>query len=197
MTLPEDARRIYTDCWDRAVYAFATGEIFSRRSRSYRRKLEFLTALGIIVPLAIGGYVLAFGTESQQLARLLPLAAVLGLVQLVFSGVAVVYSWPDRLEYALTSVVDNLDIATHFKELAETAPHPPEDLGTRYAVLKARDDARRQADASKGVSQMELRFGHRAGLRQFKRCCSACGRQPVSMKPSDCEVCGSFRRWWS
>jgi mobilome CxxCx(11)CxxC protein len=189
-------RAMFVDCWERALYAFATGTIFLQRSRFYRQGLQALTAVAVIVPLFIGGYVLAYGTDGGRLKRLIPLAAALGVVQLVLSGYSLVYGWPEKLEYALTSVADNLDLSAQFKELGSMAINPPADLDVRYAALKAKDDARRRDDATKGVTPAEFRYGHRAGLRQFGRVCKSCKTEPVSMAPTECEQCGRFPRRW-
>jgi mobilome CxxCx(11)CxxC protein len=190
------SKQICADCWDRGLNAFATGAIFLRRSRNYRKLLQLLGFVGMIVPLLVGGFVMAFGTSPTYLPRLLLIAGALGLIQLGFSGLSIAYAWADRLEYSLASAADNLDLSVLYRELGNTASNPPVDLDVRYSGLKGRDTARRQADSTKDVTPMELRYGHRAGLRQFQRACASCKVVPVSMTPTNCEVCGKFRRWW-
>lgn len=192
MARTEASDRICTDCWERGVDAYGTATIFLRRSAVYRRLLQAVSFLGIVVPLFIGGTVMAFGLQFTLLPELITVAAALGLAQLLLSAGAIVYSWADSLEYALQSTAENFDLSVRFKELGGTATGPPSDLEVRYASLAARDDARRANDATKGVSDKELHRGHRAGLRQFRRECSACKKVPVSMESTDCEVCGRF-----
>lgn len=184
--------QICADAWDRAIYAYGTGAIFLARSQYYRRLLRALAFVGIVVPLIIGGFVLGFGVQSRFLPLLLVLAAGLGLFQLVFSAWAIVYGWADNLEYALESASDNFDLSERFKEVGRLAQEPPPDVEFRFGILKAQDDARRAADAKKNVSPKELRYGHRAGLRQFGRACDSCKQVPRSMEPSECPVCGRF-----
>lgn len=184
--------RICKDCWERGVDAFGTATIFLRRSRNYRQLLRALSFVGVVVPLVVGGTVLAFGLQVAYLPLLITVAAGLGLVQLALSAWSIVYSWADSLEYSLQSVAENFDLSAQFKELGNTGSDPQPDLEVRYVALKARDDARRANDATKGVSNKELRYGHRAGLRQFGRECNACKTVPLSMAPTECEVCGRF-----
>lgn len=184
--------RICTDCWNRAINAFGTGQIFLNRSLKYTRLLRALSFFGIIVPLLIGGVVLGFGTEGSYLKTLIVVAALAGVAQLVLSAWSIVYNWADSLQYSLESAAENFDLSLKFRELGEQAQAPPDDLDVRVAALKAKDDARQMADAKKSVTPEELRYGHRAGLRQFARACDDCKQVPRSMEPSNCHTCGSF-----
>jgi len=181
-----------SDCWDRALYAFGTAEVFLRRSHQYTRRLQALSFFGLVVPLLIGGIVLGFGTSGSYLPGLIGLAAAAGVVQLVFSALSIVYSWPDNLQYALESAAENFDLSVKFKELGQQCQAPPDDLPISHAALKARDDARRMADAKRNVTAKELRYAHRAGLRQFGRQCEECKQVPRSMEPTNCHTCGDF-----
>jgi mobilome CxxCx(11)CxxC protein len=120
------------------------------------------------------------------------IAAFAGVVQLVFSAWSLVYSWTDNLEYSLESAAENFDLSLKFRELGAQAESPPDDLILRVTELKAKDVARQRADAKNGVTEKELRYAHRAGLRQFGRACDKCGEIPCSMEPTPCPVCGNF-----
>ncbi|MBS1826338.1 MAG: hypothetical protein JST93_13530 [Acidobacteria bacterium] len=195
--LPKEAvERISADSWNRAVYAYGTGELFLRRSLHYTKLLQALAFFGIIVPLLIGGVVLGFGTKVNYLDTLIYWAAAAGVVQLVFSAWSIVYAWAENLQYSLESTADNRDLATQFSELGGQVAAPPNDIEVRFERLKTRDDARRAADVKRSVSEKEMRYAHRAGLRRFGRKCEGCGEIPKSMKPEgkskDCPVCGRF-----
>jgi mobilome CxxCx(11)CxxC protein len=184
--------RLCSDCWNRAIYAYGTGQVFLKRSGKYTKLLQALSFFGIIVPLLMGGVVLGFGTEGWYLKPLIAAAAVAGVVQLALSAWSIVYSWAENLQYALESAAENFDLALKFKELGERAQTPPDDLEVRVAALKARDDARQMADAKRGVTAKELRYGHHAGLRQFGRACDECKQIPRSMEATKCHTCGGF-----
>jgi mobilome CxxCx(11)CxxC protein len=184
--------RVCSDCWNRAIYAYGTGQVFLKRSRKYTRLLQALSFFGIVVPLLIGGVVLGFGTEGSYLKTFIVIAALAGIVQLVLSAWSIVFSWADGLQYSLESASENFDLSLKFRELGEQAQTPPNDLELRVAALKAKDDARQMADAKRGVTHKELRYGHRAGLRQFARECEECKQIPRSMEASKCNTCGRF-----
>jgi len=180
------------ECWERAFYAYGTAAIFQARSLRYRSLIRALTFMGIVVPLLIGGVVLGFGLHASYLPSLLVIASAVGVFQLVFSAWAIVYAWADNLEYSLESAAENFELSSLFKQLGTLAPEPPADLQIRYAAAQAKDDARRAADDKKGLTKKELRYGHRAGLRQFQRKCEGCQNVPASMDSTDCPVCGRF-----
>jgi mobilome CxxCx(11)CxxC protein len=191
MKTPE-SDRICQDSWDRALHAYGTAEIFKKRVRRYRRLIRALTFMGIIVPALIGGVVIAFGTDAAYLTAMLWLAGVAGIIQLFFSVWAVVNKWDDELEYSLESVSQNFELSSIFTQLGQCAPAPPTDLMVRFAAAQAKDDARRAADDKKSLSPKEIRYAHRAGLRQFQRKCKECQIAPVSMDSTNCPVCGRF-----
>jgi mobilome CxxCx(11)CxxC protein len=184
--------KICRDCWARAIYAHGTAHLFLARSRRYTQLLRAVSFAGIVFPLLVGGIVLSFGTKGSYLDLLIGIAAVAGILQLILSAWSIVYGWADSLQYALESAADNFDLSLKFKELAEQAQTPPADLDARAAALKARDDARQMADARQGITGSELRYGHRAGLRQFGRECDECKQVPRSMDATDCNTCGRF-----
>lgn len=184
--------QICQDCWNRAINAYGTGQIFLKRSLKYTRLLQALSFFGIVVPLLIGGIVIGFGAEFSHIKLLLGIAAVAGIAQLIFSAWSIVFSWADCLQYSLESASENFDLSLKYKDIGQQAANPPEDIEIRVASLNARDDSRQSADAKRGVTPKELRYGHRAGLRQFLRSCSECKQIPRSMEATSCQTCGSF-----
>jgi mobilome CxxCx(11)CxxC protein len=187
------AEQLAKECWNRSINAYGTMAIFQRRSNKLNKWLRGLSLAGIIFPLLIGGFVLAFGTKNELLERILiPVVLALGIAQLVFSGISIVYAWSDELQFCLDSAAENHDLSIKFKELGALAGNPPTDYEARVNVLKATDNARQNSDMKKNLSEKELRYGHRAGLRSIGRACSGCGIVPTSMESSDCSICGGF-----
>jgi mobilome CxxCx(11)CxxC protein len=154
--------------------------------------LRWLSFWGLVLPVLVGGVVIAFGTEGSYLKYLLAAVGIVGIVQLILSLWSIVASWADNLQYSLESAAENFDLSAKFKELGQQAQDPPDGIEVRYAELKARDDSRRIADAKRAPKAKELRYAHRAGLRQFQRSCEGCHTIPVSMEPTECDICGRF-----
>lgn len=184
--------KICQDCWNRALDAYGTGQLFLKRSQKYNALLRALSFVGIGVPLLVGAVVLAFGSNSQLLKPVIAFAAILGILQLVFSAWSLTFSWADCLQYSQESAAGNFNISQRLKELAEQAENPPDNFEALVADLKARDEERQRQDSKQAVTQKELRYAHRAGLRQFNRQCAKCGKVPTSIEPTDCDICGRF-----
>lgn len=181
------------ECWDRSIHAYGTMAIFQKRSDKLNKLLRLVSVAGIIFPLLIGGFVLAFGTKNAFLETILiPVVLVIGIAQLILSAISLVYAWSDELQFCLDSAAENHDLSIKFKELGGLAANPPADYESRINVLKATDNARQHADMKKNLSERELRYGHRAGLRSIGRACAGCGIVPTSMESSDCSICGGF-----
>ena len=178
-------------CWIHAREAFGTSHIFQRRIRGPRRGLKWVTYLGLAIPLAIGLLVLGFGLGAQPVARALPYAAALLVVQGLVALWALVGSWQSRVDDGLLSITENNRLSTAYRDLATRAPL---DLETRIAILDPQYQARSELDLRQGVTDVEKRVGMRAALRQFASPCAACGQVPSSMVPTSCGVCGDFPR---
>lgn len=189
--MEDPVAKIRQECWDQALHTFATAHIFERRARSLRWRLRALTFLGIAVPATVGGVIIAFGTNDQSLLVILWLAGILGLVQLIGSIWALVAKWDDAYAYALESIAENHRFSNSFASLGKNPP-APDELRTRQDFLEADNGHRRDSDYKQGITEEEKRRGMRAGLLQFRRTCVACGEIPVSLRASDCGVCGQF-----
>lgn len=180
-------------CWHRSFYAFATAYAFSRRTSLYRRLLNFISALGVATPAILGTLVISFGTKLPHIALLVVICTIVGLAQFVLSMISVIYGWPAALESSMNSTIENNAISDKFQLLAKMASDkPPPDFDARYRELMMLDDQQRKVDARIGLSDSELRRGHRAALRNFQWPCTACMTVPVSMDPSNCGICGDF-----
>lgn len=180
------------DCWDNAIYAFGTAYIFEERLKAVRKKLRILTFLGIAVPVAVGGIVVAFfGIESLQpyVAWLIVLASVLSTAQLVFTIWALVAKWEDESSYAASSASENRRLAARFEDLGR---NPPTKFNIQYQLLKIDNARRQESDIQREVSEKEKRMITRAGLRQYQRACVKCNQAPVDMNPTNCPICGNF-----
>lgn len=78
--------RIRRDCWDQALYAFATAVMYDRRARRLRRKIRLLQYLAVGVPLIAGTLFLAVGSKSE----LVPAAHVAVAASRVLSAMRLV-----------------------------------------------------------------------------------------------------------
>lgn len=182
------------DCWNKSLTAFGTAHIFNRRFINNQKKLRLLLFFGIAVPVSVGGIVAAlFGIESikQYLAGMIVVAAILSLIQLIFTIWSILAKWEHHANYGLESSIDNNEIYRQYKELAERTP---DDFEKKYVLLNQKNDLRSEQDERQAISDSEKRRGMRAALRQFGRRCAypKCNTIPYDLTPTDCPVCGRY-----
>ncbi|MCA9620487.1 MAG: hypothetical protein KC731_15805, partial [Myxococcales bacterium] len=178
-------------CWNCAIETYGTAAIFRRRATKLENRLRWLSFMGLIGPVLVGGVVTSFGTDSRLLPLLLVLASLVAVGQLAVSIWSLVSGWETTLKYAYESAGDNNHLSREFQHLGQSDPNAPA-FDAAYQRLKGLNDARERADGSQGISDAELRYGMRVGLREFQRPCAGCGEIPTSTTPTDCDVCGNF-----
>jgi mobilome CxxCx(11)CxxC protein len=180
------------ECWNRALMTLGTSYVFSKRVTKYKRLIRLITVLGIVVPLLLGGVVATYGTNSTILVLTLAIAGPISITQLVLSGVSLVYKWDDLLAYSLESQTDNRQLSDSYKHLAKSSSVDLNDFNFQFNILKAKEEARTNQDDKVSFSDKENRLGMRYGLFIFKRKCEGCKAQPISMKATQCGICGNF-----
>lgn len=186
---------ITAECWTKYIYTFGTAWIFRQRARKYRRRLQILNFLGIAVPLTVGATLLAFGLERPLLNTILFIAAgFFGIAQVLLSLWSLAAKWDDLHAYATESASDNSRLANRYRMLASNPPTDLEELKTRFGHLETENETRDALDQKQAPNHDEMNAGHRAGLRQLSKECDGCGVAPMSMEPSECNVCGNFRK---
>jgi mobilome CxxCx(11)CxxC protein len=174
------------------VYATGTAYIFESRARSIRKRLNNLTFAGLVLPVAVGAVVIAYGASVPRLSLIIGIAAGLGALQLIVALWSVVQGWPDSLEAATRSLLANRALAQEFDSLAKNPPSSAPGLGRQLSLLVARDDHQRLQDHAQGILEKEKRKGLRAALLRYDRQCAKCHFVPPNMKPTRCGVCGDF-----
>lgn len=177
------------ECWNRALHAFATAQIFDKRAAGLRRKRRLLAFLGLVVPMVVGALILSFEKAVSFLPIITLVAGTLGILQFVVSLWALVATWDDEFAYALESTADNYRLSEGYRVIAQ---NPPEDFSVRFTMLDRDDSHRSDADNKKGISAAEKRLGMRAALHQFQRACAGCDEVPSSVARGRCKggVCG-------
>jgi mobilome CxxCx(11)CxxC protein len=195
MAMPATIDPRNEEIWNRATNAFGTSAIFERRARRYKRLNRFLTFFGLLVPVVIGSIAAAHLLENVSLEKVIYWTGALGVLQAAVFLWSVVANWPESQEYSSAANANNLRLSSQWHALAVQSIKPPTDFDTKYAELKATDDAQIGNDTRRDISSFEKVWGMRAGLLQFQRTCSKCHVVPESMKMpfwpgKRCERCG-------
>jgi len=180
------------ECWDNAVHSFGTGYIFEKKSFKVLIKMRILQFFGIGVPLSLGGIVIALGGNFSFMNYLLIFVGVIATLQLLGTLWSLIAKWDDLYAYSIESKMNNYRLADKFSFLAKSPPEDINQFKIQYEILKKDDEIRNNFDNKQNISEKEKRMGLRAALRQYQRECICCHKTPVSMRPSDCDVCGNF-----
>jgi mobilome CxxCx(11)CxxC protein len=199
MSTPAPVDPRFAELYNRAAEALATAEIFQQRAKKYRRLVMLLTFFGVAIPGTIGVVALGNLVVAGLLENFKWYAGVLLAIQFIFSIWSIVANWPDSLDYSLSAGANNHRLANQLKALAAQAAGAPADFDVRYTALVAADEAQNLLDNTKGISESEKVYGHRAALLQFERKCKICQLEPVSMKMpfwsrNRCPRCGGEKK---
>jgi mobilome CxxCx(11)CxxC protein len=137
---------------------------------------------------------MSFGTNPKIFPMFLFISGILGTLQLIGFAWSIVAKWDDLYGYSLESTSANYRLSNNYKKIAESSSGELIDLELRFNLLEQENQSRMDMDYKQSISEDEIREGMRAALRQFQRTCAKCKQVPFSMNPSNCDVCGNFRR---
>lgn len=174
-------------CRDKAFYAFGTSKIFERRMRRLELSRNWITYLGIVVPLLVGSLALSFGKE--WVVFLAVPAGIVIAIQLALSVWSLVAKWDDKYSYSINAMQAQTKLFNAWDQLGKRRPEDLEKLVDELNV----DDQRQEAlDLAQSISEKEKRYAMRYSLFHFAQACRSCKTKPASMKPTNCDTCGNF-----
>ncbi len=192
-TLKQDRTSVICkECWERAFHSFGTAYIFEKRTKKLRKKLQFLTFLGIVVPVTVGSLIISFDVDFKYINFIIILAGIFGFVQLIITIWSVVVGWNDSLAFAKESISVNYELSNKYSSLGKDPPSKLSELNLKYEIFNTEYKYRNQQDNQQGITNKEKNMGMRSALRNFRRECYGCKKIPKSMKPSNCDICGNF-----
>lgn len=191
--MDDKEKKLRQTAWDNSLHTFGKGFIFDKRAQKYAAYVNLLKVFGIITPVAVGATAMGYGFDSNILKYVITIAIPLSIIQLLFSVFAIVFKWDQELAYSFEASQDYNNLSNSFKKLANIPQDNIENLEKSIDLLEERYLARSQQDAKHSVKEWELRKGMRFSLREFQRECVGCKTIPLSMKSTDCDVCGKFK----
>jgi mobilome CxxCx(11)CxxC protein len=186
-----EKKKIATDCWNNALHCLATSYIFQQKADRYEKWIRLNTMLGLMVPLCMGGIALSYSGNKGLIDVALIAAAPLSVFQIILSGVVLVNKWDSKLGYCLESMSANRVIYDKYITLAK---HHLDDteLNHRFDLVRVEDDQRTRQDEKISFSAKENRTGMRYALWILQRPCGGCGKVPLDLEASSCNVCGNY-----
>ena len=100
--------------------------------------------------------------------------------------------WDDALAYSYEASQSHNFLYTRFKRLAEFPLEDIKNFTHEFNLLETETNGRNKQDIKYTIKDWELRKGMRYALREFQRNCAGCKKIPLSMKPTNCDICGNF-----
>ena len=183
---------IKIECWEKAFHALGTSYVFSKKAILYTKGIRIITVLVLVVPILLGGTLMAYGKDSHFLDLLIAITAPVVIIHLVLAILALIYKWDDKLAYSFESQTDNRIISGEYETLAKFPTSDIKELEMKFEIIKAKDNARTIQDEKITFSEKENRMGMRYALYIRKKACVTCKKVPSTMTPSECETCGKF-----
>ncbi|WP_432467915.1 mobilome CxxCx(11)CxxC protein [Agarivorans sp. Z349TD_8] len=95
---------------DYEFYCFGTTRIFEKRANQLKQLRTWITFLGLVTPVIVGGIVLSFGVNEKVMPYLILVAGIVGTFQLVLSAWSIVARWDERYEYSVESLRANTEL---------------------------------------------------------------------------------------
>jgi mobilome CxxCx(11)CxxC protein len=111
---------------------------------------------------------------------------------LILSIWALVAKWDDGLAYYTESKSANYRLADEYAKLMKAQCLAPQEFDMQFKQLETEGRLRTELDQRQDITDQEKRMGMRAGLRQYQRACAGCKTVPVSLRATECEICGKF-----
>lgn len=183
---------IRRQCHDKALHSLGTYYIFQCKAQFYEKLIKVNSLLGILVPLVFGAIALTYGLDSVFTKSSIKIFYVLVLVQAIYSGLSIVNKWDSKIAYCFDSMADNYYLSQEFSNLGRLPPGDLSELNCQFRVLAERNRSRETMDIKVNFSQKENRKGMRYALMIYGRECLGCKEVPISMRPTNCDVCGNF-----
>ncbi len=185
--------RIRRDCWDQALYAFATAVMYDRRARRLRRKIRLLQYLAVGVPLIAGTLFLAVGSKSEYLSGIIAAASILGVVQALLFVWSLGEKWEDTYAGDIEGKAANESLRRSYEILAKNPPATETEFRRLWEMVEVEKRVREAIDNKALIDDKDKRAGHRAALHQFQVPCVTCKTIPADPTlASECPTCGNF-----
>lgn len=182
--------KIRQDCWDKALDCLGFSYIYAKKIDSIDKWLKWSKVLGITIPLLLGGIVSSYYTNKEIMEYSIAILSPIAIAQLVVSTYLTIIGSDEKVFNYVTKSTENALLNSEFEQLAKYPLDDFNEYNKKYEILLTRE-----REISKGnhkIEDKELRMGMRYGLRNYKRTCVGCKETPISMKPTNCDVCGNF-----
>jgi len=182
--------KIRQDCWDKSLDAIGFGYIYQIKIKKINFWLRISKILGIVIPVFLGGVLTSAYNSENYLELVVLITTPIALFQLVLSTILTINGADENILKYSTKAAEYSVIETEFRQLARYPNDNEFEYLKKYEILIEREKGIGKGNLE--VSDKEKRIGMRFGLRELSRECVGCGKTPLSMKPTKCDICGNF-----
>ncbi len=186
-----DKSEIFNDISHFEFLAYGTIQIFEKRANNLRTLRSWLTFLGIILPVTVGGIYLSFGKSETLMESIVFAAGIIGTFQLFLSTWALVAGWDSSYESAIKSVQGNTTIYNKCKRFRNYNFSNEHDLFNSYNELLKEVENQELVDLTQHITASERKYAYVTALSYYNRECHACNQNPnIHDKKIKCTSCG-------
>lgn len=182
--------KIRQDCWDFALDCAAYYYIYTKKLKSIGVLLRISKVLGIIIPVLLGGTLASYGQNSSIITLAITITTPIALLQLCLSTYLTVIGMDEKFAEYNSMAASYSIIEGDFKMLAKYPLDNFDEYTKKFEILLEREKG--ISGANIDVTDKEKRMGMRFGLREYSRHCVGCKTVPLSMKSTNCDICGNF-----
>ncbi|KMV28367.1 hypothetical protein AB733_24115 [Photobacterium swingsii] len=171
--------------------SYGTIQVFERRSNRLKILRAWLTFLGIVLPVTIGGMYLSFGQGDELMGLIVSIAGIVGVIQLILSTWALVSGWDSKYEASIKAVQGNTSIYNRCKRFVSTPPEDDSEFLRLYNQILNDAESQELADLTQHITNAEKNYAYVSALSYYDRACHACNQSPnESIKQRYCSSCG-------
>ncbi|MEO3684641.1 mobilome CxxCx(11)CxxC protein [Shewanella vesiculosa] len=191
MTDSIDKKDVLAEIKHLEFLSYGTAQIFEKRANSLKVLRAWLTFLGIVLPITVGGVYLSFSKSAELMEWTVTLAGIIGIFQLILSTWALVSGWDSKYESAIKSMQGNTTIYNRCKRFSNTPPNDDVELVKGYNQILNDAEMQELIDLAQHVSQKEKQYAYVSALGFYGGSCHACEQSPNKLnKATVCPSCG-------
>ena len=181
--------KIRQDCWDKTLDSIGNSYIYQVKIKKINYWLRISKILGIVIPVFLGGVLTSYKSENY-LEILIIITTPLALFQLVLSTILTINGADENILKYSTKSAEYSVLESEFRQMARYPIENDNEYLKKYEILLEREKGIGKGNIE--VTDKEKRMGMRFGLRELSRECVGCKKTPLSMKSTNCDICGNF-----
>lgn len=188
--MENNIEKLRQDCWDKTLDAIGFGYIYQMKIQRLNLWLRASKILGIVIPVFLGGVLTSAYNTPEYLKMAIWITSPFALGQLVLSTILTINGADENLMKYSTKAAEYSVLETEFRQMARYPDKNEFEYLKRFEILIEREKGIGKGNLE--VNDKEKRIGMRFGLRELSRACVGCEKVPLSMKATDCDICGNF-----